>query len=135
MLGGLAIILACQLLGEVLVRLTGVRVPGPVVGMVLFFCWLLWRRPRQESSTVRAAERLVHYLPIMFLPSTVGLIVYAPQIASQWVPAIVGSVVSWLATFLLVGWLAMLLRPGRRGLGRGASGGAGGAGGAGAMAA
>ncbi|HHU37768.1 MAG TPA: CidA/LrgA family protein [Propionibacterium sp.] len=119
MLGGLAIILACQLLGEVLVRLTGVPVPGPVVGMVLFFGWLLWRRPREDGSTVRAAGTLVHYLPIMFLPSTVGFIVYGPQIASQWVPAVVGSVVSWLLTFLLVGWLAMLLRPGRRG--RGAS--------------
>lgn len=122
MLGGLAIILACQLLGEVLVRLTGAPVPGPVVGMVLFFCWLLWRRPKEESSTTRAAGLLVHYLPIMFLPSTVGFIAYGPQIASQWMPAIVGSVVSWLATFLLVGWLAMLLRPRRPAAGAGAEG-------------
>ena len=115
MLGGLAIILACQLVGEVLVRLTGVPVPGPVIGMVLFLGWLALRRPKEGGSTVRAADALVRNLPIMFLPSTVGFIVYAPQIASQWVPALVGSVVSWLATFLLVGWLAMLLRPRRRG--------------------
>lgn len=115
-------ILACQLVGEVLVRLTGIPVPGPVVGMVLFFGWLTWRRPAEGTSTVRAADGLVRYLPIMFLPSTVGFIVYGPQIASQWVPAVVASVASWLATFLLVGWVAMLLRPGRRR--RGASGGA-----------
>lgn len=113
MLGGLAIILACQLVGEVLVRLTGVPVPGPVVGMVVFLGWLAWRRPKEGSSTVRAADRLVHYLPIMFLPSTVGFIVVAPLIAAQWIPAVVGSVVSWVATFLLVGWLATLLRPRR----------------------
>ena len=114
MLGGLAIILACQLVGEVLVRLTGVPVPGPVVGMVVFLGWLAWRRPKEGGSTVRAADRLVHYLPIMFLPSTVGFIVVVPMVADQWIPAIVGSVVSWLATILLVGWVATLLRPRRR---------------------
>lgn len=120
MLGGLTIILVCHLLGEVLVRLLGLPIPGPVIGMVLFLGWLAWRRPVESSSTVRAADRLVYYLPIMFLPSTVGFIAYGPRVASQWVPAVVGSFASWLFTFLLVAWLATLLRP--RGEAQGAGG-------------
>ncbi|WP_203566603.1 CidA/LrgA family protein [Aestuariimicrobium ganziense] len=111
MMGGLAVILACQVVGEVLVRLTGMPVPGPVAGMVLFFGWLQWRRPDDQSGSVRAASTLMRYLSIMFVPVTVGIVVHGRQLASQWLPAVVGSFGTWLLTFVLVGWVAMLLRP------------------------
>lgn len=113
MLGGLALILALQLVGEVFVRATGLPIPGPVIGMVLFFVWLRWRKPREGSSTVHAADVLVRYLPIMFVPTTVGVVVHGPQIASQWVPALVASFGTWLLTFVLVAWVAVWLRPRR----------------------
>lgn len=113
MLGGLALILAFQLVGEVFVRLTGLPIPGPVIGMVLFFGWLRWRKPREGSSTVHAADVLVRYLPIMFVPTTAGVVVYGPQIASHLVPALVASFGTWIVTFVLVAWVAVWLRPRR----------------------
>lgn len=113
MLGGLALILGLQLVGEVFVRALGLPIPGPVIGMVLFFVWLRWRTPRDSSSTVRAGDMLVNYLPIMFVPTTVGVIVYGPMIASQWMPAVVASFGTWLLTFVLVAWVAVWLRPRR----------------------
>ncbi len=113
MLGGLALILAFQLVGEVFVRVTGLPIPGPVIGMVLFFVWLRWRNPRAGSSSVQAADTLVRYLPIMFVPTTVGVVVYGPMIASQWLPAAVASFGTWLVTFVLVAWVAVWLRPRR----------------------
>ena len=44
-LGGLLVILVCQLIGDLIVRATGLPVPGPVVGMLLFLVWLLVRKP------------------------------------------------------------------------------------------
>lgn len=41
MLNYLTLILICQLAGELLVRGTGAPLPGPVVGMVLLFCFLV----------------------------------------------------------------------------------------------
>lgn len=113
MLGGLALLLAFQLVGEVITRLMDLPVPGPVIGMVLFFVWLRWRRPREGSSTIHAADALVRYLPIMFVPTTVGVIVYGPMVAFQWVPAVVASFGTWLLTFVLVAWVAVWLRPRR----------------------
>ena len=113
MIGGLAVILGCQVVGEVVVRLLGLPIPGPVVGLVLFFCYLSWRRPPDTAATVTVAERLIRYLPIMFVPTTVGWIVYGPAVASQWLPAAVASFGTWLATIVLVGWVATLLRPRR----------------------
>jgi holin-like protein len=42
-IASLAGLLICQLIGEVFVQLSGVPVPGPVVGMVLLFVGLLFR--------------------------------------------------------------------------------------------
>ncbi|NLE18494.1 MAG: CidA/LrgA family protein, partial [Propioniciclava sp.] len=64
MIGGLALLLAFQLVGELVVRLTGLPIPGPVIGMVLCFGWLRWHHPREGAPSVRAADVLVRYLPI-----------------------------------------------------------------------
>lgn len=83
MLGGLALILAFQLVGEVFVRVTGLPIPGPSSGWCCS-SGLRWHKPREGSNSVHAADVLVRYLPIMFVPTTVGVIVYGPMIASQW---------------------------------------------------
>ena len=113
MIGGLALLLAFQLVGELVVRLTGLPIPGPVIGMVLCFGWLRWHHPREGAPSVRAADGLVRYLPIMFVPTTVGIVAYGPQVAAQWFPAAVASFGTWLVTFILVAWVAVWLRPRR----------------------
>ena len=40
MLHALTLILVCQLIGEVGVLVTGLPVPGPVIGMLLLLGWL-----------------------------------------------------------------------------------------------
>lgn len=113
MLRGLAVILSCQLVGEVVVHLFGWPIPGAVIGLVLFFGWLtLWRSP-DDSPEARAGDLLVKYMPILFVPATVGWIAYGPQVIAQWLPGLVGALVSWALTLILVGWCAQLLRPRR----------------------
>ena len=113
MLRGLAVILSCQLVGEVVVHLFGWPIPGAVIGMVLFFGWLtLWRSP-DDAPEARAGDLLVKYMPILFVPATVGWIAYGPQVIAQWLPGLVGALVSWARTLILVGWCAQLLRPRR----------------------
>lgn len=43
MLNYLTLILVCQLAGELTTRATQVLVPGPVLGMILLFCFLMVR--------------------------------------------------------------------------------------------
>lgn len=44
MIGALATLLIFQLVGEVAVQLSGLPIPGPVVGMVLLLVALRWQR-------------------------------------------------------------------------------------------
>lgn len=110
MLTGFLQILLFQLLGEVLTRITGLPVPGPVVGMVLLFVWLQWRRPQEDAGVLRAGDALLQAMPLFFVPAAVGFVVYAPQLANQWVPALFGALGSWLVVLLATAGVALALR-------------------------
>lgn len=73
MLGAIALLLICQLAGEVIHRFAGVPLPGPVIGMMLLIGWLaLIRKERPGLDAV--SGWLTAHLAIMFVPSAVGLI-------------------------------------------------------------
>lgn len=105
MLRGLTVLLGCQLVGEVLVAGTGLPVPGPVVGMVLLLAWLQWRRPADDSGTVRACDALLRHLQLFFVPAGVGVVAHLALLRADALPIGVSLVLSWLAGLLTVGWL------------------------------
>jgi len=72
-LEGFAILLLFQLIGELITRLSGIPVPGPVLGMtLLLFAVLLLKKVPAGVRT--ASEGLLRYLPLLFVPAGVGLI-------------------------------------------------------------
>jgi len=106
---GLTWLLACQLVGEVLVRLTDAPVPGPVVGMVVLFVLLRIRRSGDDATVVRAADGLLRHLQLFFVPAGVGIVVYLATIRDEAVPIATALLVSWFAGLAAVGWSAVLL--------------------------
>jgi len=124
MLAGLTWLLACQLLGEAVVRLTDAPVPGQVVGMVLLFAFLQIRRRRgtdtERSSVTRVSDVLLRHLQLFFVPAGVGVVAYAATIRADAAPLAAGLVGSWLLALAVVGWVTQLLlaRSGRRGVKR-----------------
>jgi len=105
---GLLWLLACQLVGEVLVRVTGAPLPGPVVGMVLLFVVLWRRRPGEESPVMEAGEYLLAHLQLFFVPAGVGVVAYLTVLRDHALPVAVALVGSWLLGLLVVGWLVTL---------------------------
>lgn len=97
MLTGLVVLLTCQLLGEVLVRVLDLPLPGPVVGMVLMLVVLQVRRPRPDSGLVGAPRLLLRHLPLLYVPAGVGVIAYLSRLRGDVVPVLGGLVLSWLA--------------------------------------
>ncbi|CAB4706551.1 unannotated protein [freshwater metagenome] len=106
MLRGLVWLLACQLVGEVLVRAIDVDVPGAVVGMALLFVVLQLRRPADGASVLVAADALLAHLQLLFIPAGVGIVAYAATLRDDALPIGVALVGSWLAGLAVVGWLA-----------------------------
>jgi len=108
-LPGLLVLLACQLVGEFLVRLVDVPVPGPVVGMAVLRGLLQLRDPGTGSSLVRAADGLLRHLQLLFVPAGVGVVQYLGLVGASVVPLVAGQVLSWVAALVATAAVGPLL--------------------------
>ena len=116
-LTGVLVLLSCQLVGEIVVRLLGLDVPGPVVGMLVFLVVLRVRRPPPSSALVRGPSLLLRHLQLLFVPAGVGIVAYLDTLRHDALPLAAGLWLSWLLGLAATGVVVSLLT---RLLGRGA---------------
>ena len=116
-LEALTLILVCQLVGEVSVLITGLPVPGPVLGMLLLLAWLFLRGGVPESVG-RAADALLAHLSLLFVPAGVGVLVHWERMRGQWA-AIAAALV--LGTLITLAVTALTMKAVTRLTGRGGS--------------
>lgn len=88
-----AVLLIFQTLGESLAFAFSLPVPGPVIGMLLLFCYLMARPQVTEKLAPSTLEFLKH-LSLLFVPAGVGIMVHADRVAAEWLPIVVALVVS-----------------------------------------
>lgn len=77
MLRGIAVLLLFQLLGESMVFLTKLPIPGPVVGLILLFIAMQAGRRFQRISlepVEKASAALLGNLGLLFVPAGVGVV-------------------------------------------------------------
>jgi putative effector of murein hydrolase LrgA (UPF0299 family) len=97
MLAAFAILLVFQCIGEGVAFITGVPIPGPVIGMLLLFAALLaW--PRLQHMLEATASELLRHLSLLFVPAGVGIVVAAASGRGQWLAILVALVGSTLLT-------------------------------------
>ncbi|MBC9249249.1 murein hydrolase transporter LrgA [Pseudomonas alcaligenes] len=108
LLRGLTWLVLFQLLGTACNSLFLPMLPGPIIGMLLLFAYLLLSGGVSESLSESAAA-LLRYLPLLLVPPAVGVMVYAGQIADDfW--ALAGALgLSLLLSLLFAGWLMQKL--------------------------
>lgn len=108
LLRGLTILVLFQLVGTALNVLVLPILPGPIIGLVLLFAFLVMRKQVSEPIN-EAASGLLKYLPVLLLPPAVGVIVHFNDIVADfW--AIAGAlVISVVISILFAGWLMQLL--------------------------
>lgn len=104
MLNAIALLLICQLMGEMIVRLIGLPLPGPVIGMLLLFGWLTWRG-HSFKALETTTEGLLRYLALLFVPAGVGVMVHLQDLSGQWVALVVTLIASIVITLLVTGWV------------------------------
>ncbi|MDO5686683.1 MAG: CidA/LrgA family protein [Neisseria sp.] len=91
----------CLYVGQLLVRALSIPLPGSIIGMVvLFFALVLRIFP--EEWLAPACNLLLNYMALLFVPVSVGVMRYYPQVASALVPIVVACVVSSLLVLLVV---------------------------------
>ena len=110
MLGAITVLLLYQTIGEIVVLLTGLPVPGPVVGMALLFVTLLVRG--EAPAPLRdTAERLLSHLSLLFVPAGVGVMLHFERLGAEWLPILLALVAS---TVLTLGVSALVMQALRR---------------------
>jgi len=73
MIAAIGLLLACQLVGEIVTRSAGLPIPGPVAGLALLLLVLLLRPERAEA--IRPTVRVIlANLSLLFVPAGVGVI-------------------------------------------------------------
>ena len=104
MIRGFAILLGCQLLGELIARATGWPVPGNVLGMVLLLLALMLELVKVEWVT-EAAELLLSHMALLFIPVGVAVMLYFDLLAREWLPIVAATV---LSTFVVIAVTALV---------------------------
>ncbi|MBF9059461.1 CidA/LrgA family protein [Rhodobacterales bacterium HKCCSP123] len=99
MLPTLALLLTCQLIGEVAARGLGLPIPGPVLGLALLLA-ALTVRPFIAQTLRPTVHVILAHLSLMFVPAGVGVIGNLDVLSEDWAALLVILVASTLLAML-----------------------------------
>lgn len=105
-------ILIILLTGEGVRILTGISIPGTVIGMVILFLLLVTGILKLEQIDM-IAKFLLDHLAFLFVPAGVGLISSLDVIGEAWLPIMMIVIISTVLVVGVTGWTVQLLK-GRR---------------------
>ena len=111
MLGALTVLLVYQLIGEIIVELLRLPIPGPVVGLLVLFLTLCLRRKLAEPLR-DTANGILQHLSLLFVPAGVGVMVHFARVSGEWLPILLAVLIS---TALAIGVSALVMRALMRG--------------------
>ena len=94
------VLLAYQCLGELIAYAGNLPIPGAVIGMILLLASLSLR-PGLSSAIESDALALLRFLPLLFVPAGVGIMVFAGRVAHDLLPIAVSVVVCTALTIVV----------------------------------
>ncbi|MBR1722334.1 MAG: CidA/LrgA family protein [Treponema sp.] len=95
-------------IGEILHRLIPLPVPASIYGLVLMFA-LLQSKIMPLESVEYISDGLLSIMPLLFIPSTVGLILAWPILKLHWLQFTIIGVGSTIAVFFAAGHVTQLV--------------------------
>lgn len=104
MITGLTKLLLFQMLGEALAWLLAAPIPGPVIGMILLFVYLLARGER-ESGLIGFSSLALRHLSLLFIPASVGVMAHLDLITREWLAISVALVASMLVAIIVTAYV------------------------------
>ena len=104
-----SLLCGCLALGELIVYLTGIKLPSSIIGMLLLtlFLQLGWIKLHWVQGL---SDFLVANLGFFFVPSGVALMLYFDIIAAEFWPIVIATLVSTVLVLVVTGWVHQLVR-------------------------
>lgn len=103
MLYAVATLFAFQLLGEFIARLSGLPLPGALIGTLLLLLALLFykRLPKALEDT---ASVLLQNMMLLFIPVIAGVMQEFDHLRREWLPFVLACVLGSAITFAATAW-------------------------------
>ena len=112
MLNSIFIILFFQLIGEFFQKFLELSIPGPVVGLFLLLTILLVSKKSHykipikfERKLLNSSENLLNYLPLLFIPVGVGVVMHLSLLEENLVPVMLVIIIGTLLTLALTAFV------------------------------
>jgi holin-like protein len=104
------VLIVLQLIGESVVQVSGLPVPGAIIGLILLYAMLVFRGDISDEMS-RTSGFLLQNLGVLFVPAGVGVIAYLPMIAAQWWIILLVLLVSVCVTIAITALVVTRLSP------------------------
>ena len=111
MLNSIFIILLFQLMGEFIQKFFEFSIPGPVIGLIFLLSVLLIikkinkKHEAFDTNLVISAENLLSYLPLLFIPVGVGVVMHLSLLEENLISVLLVIVFGTLLTLALTGYV------------------------------
>lgn len=103
------IVFGCLALGELVVMVTGLKLPSSIVGMILLTLFLKFGLVKLKSVK-GIADFLSKNLALFFVPSGVAIMLYLNVIKGYLLPIAVASIGSTIIILAVTGWVHQIIR-------------------------
>tara|TARA_Y100000385_G_scaffold48704_1_gene45184 strand:- start:215 stop:589 length:375 start_codon:yes stop_codon:yes gene_type:complete len=112
MLNSIFVILFFQLVGEFIQKFLELSVPGPVIGLFLLLIILLMSKKNYykipinfQINLINSAESLLNYLPLLFIPVGVGVVMHLSLLEDNLVPVMLVLIIGTLLTLAVTAFV------------------------------
>ncbi len=104
---GLAILFGFHWIGTIIQQLSGIPLPGNVIGLALFTTALFCKWVKLEWVE-ESAQFMLKHMTLFFAPIIVGTMAFIPVIIQNGMPVLLSLIFSTLVTLWVAGWVTQL---------------------------
>jgi len=112
MLNSVFLIFFFQLVGEFIQKFLELSIPGPVIGLFLLLIMLLLSKKKYykipvnfQINLINSAENLLNYLPLLFIPVGVGVVMHLSLLEDNLVPVMLVIIIGTLLTLAVTAFV------------------------------
>lgn len=107
MINGLVQIFIWQGIGELASKFLLPQIPGPVLGLILLVTYLMIKGGEVDQSLAMVADSFRQHLALLFVPASVGVVLFLPELKAN---ALAIAVALTVSVFLAIAVTAIVLK-------------------------
>lgn len=107
MIDGLVQIFLWQGIGELISKFLLPQIPGPVLGLILLVTFLMIKGGEVDKSLAMVADSFRQHLALLFVPASVGVVLFLPELKAN---ALAVTVALTVSVFLAIAVTALVLK-------------------------